>query len=323
MIDWPQIDVSFRLADEDSVDCPDAFHEKVIQSRDNYRDNVTDQKCPAVSIHVEADAALHSGLGTGTQLAMSIAQGLDTLYGYQHPLEQLASFVGRGKRSALGVHGFQCGGFLVDGGKRQPNDLGTLVAHHTMNSDWRILLITPPDSHGLSGTDEEAAFMELDPMPWEVTSHLCRLVLMELLPALQEADFPAFSHAIYEYGAKVGDYFAPIQGGRYADPRMAELVDWLMTRSVQGVGQSSWGPSLFAFCEHEAHAKRVELEILDRPEWSDCRVKTVSALNAGTKLRRLVKMLRSDLRRELAQIESNFVAELARVQNNRRRSRFV
>jgi len=283
MIDWPRIEISFSLADEDSLDCPDALREKVIQSRESYRANVAQNQCPAVRIHVEAEAALHSGLGTGTQLAMSVAHGLDYVYGHQHPIEQLAGFVGRGKRSALGVHGFQRGGFMVDGGKRQDDDLGALVANCAVSPDWRVLLITPPDVQGLSGSAEEVAFQELAEMPVEVSNSLCRLVLMEILPALQETDLPAFSQAIYEYGAQVGDYFAPIQGGRYADPRMRTLVDWLREHDIQGVGQSSWGPSIFAFCESAAQASYVKSLILQESHDEYCRMEIVHPLNSGAK----------------------------------------
>ena len=284
MIDWPEINVTLSPAEEDSITCPDSLREKLIGSRDCYRDQVASSDLSPVALAVEADAALHSGLGTGTQLAMAVSHGLDYLYGHQHPLDQLATFVGRGKRSALGVHGFQRGGFLVDGGKRREEDLGTLVAHYPVSPDWRILLITPPETQGLSGNAEEQAFAELAEMPLEVTSRLCHLVLMEILPALQESDFSAFSSAIYEYGAAVGDYFAPIQGGRYADARMRTLVDWLRQHGVQGVGQSSWGPTIFAFCEGAAQASHLKSEILLQPEYQTCRMEIVQPLNTGARV---------------------------------------
>ncbi|MBD3672901.1 MAG: beta-RFAP synthase [Planctomycetaceae bacterium] len=284
MIGWPEIQVTLSLAEEDAVHSPAPLEQKVFEYRDRYRDQVATSDNSPVAIAVEADASLHSGLGTGTQLAMGIAHGLDYLYGHQHPLDQLAKFVGRGRRSALGVHGFQRGGFLVDGGKRQESDLGTLVAHQTVSPDWRILLITPPETQGLSGEAEEQAFAELDDMPLDVTSRLCQLVLMEILPALQESDFAALSSAIYEYGAIVGDYFAPVQGGRYANERMRNLVDWLRNHGIQGVGQSSWGPTIFAFCEGAAQASHLKSEILLQPEYADCRMEIVQPLNSGARV---------------------------------------
>jgi len=284
MIGWPEIRVTFSPAEEDSIDCPSSLSEKVQESRDAYRQAVAQDQCSPVAIRVEAEANLHSGLGTGTQLAVSIAHGLDYLYGFQHPLDQLALFVGRGKRSALGVHGFQRGGFLVDGGKRREDELGTLVAQYPVSPDWRVLLITPPDTRGLSGPEEEQAFAELSAMPLEVSSSLCRLVLMEILPALQESDLHAFSRAIYEYGAMVGDYFAPVQGGRYADPRMRELVDWIRERGIEGVGQSSWGPTIFAFCESAELASHLKSEILLQEQYRSCRMEIVHPMNSGARL---------------------------------------
>ena len=37
-----------------------------------------------------------------------------------------------------------------------------------------------------------------------------------------------------------------MQGGIYSCPATAELVQWLRGRGVRGVGQSSWGPTVFA-----------------------------------------------------------------------------
>ena len=49
----------------------------------------------------------HTGLGAGTQLALSVAAGLDALCRLPSlPVEQLGPALGRGQRSAVGLHGF-------------------------------------------------------------------------------------------------------------------------------------------------------------------------------------------------------------------------
>ena len=45
--------------------------------------------------------------------------------------------------------------------------------------------------------------------------------------------------------------FKPWQGGIYAHPRTAALVDLIRKRGVRGVGQSSWGPAVFAIDSEE------------------------------------------------------------------------
>jgi len=284
MIDWPRLEVTVRRCEVDCGDVPAELETKVGEIRDCYRERYGAASSRPLSVAVKSQTGLHAGLGTGTQLAMAIAAGIDRLLDGHHTLVELAQAVGRGHRSALGVHGFQQGGFLVDGGKREAGELGTLVARQAVPPEWRILLVTPADTHGLSGADELRAFETLEAMPEAVTNQLCRLVLMDLLPALQEHDFTGFSSALHAYGALVGDYFAAIQGGRYADPRMCRLVEWLRESGVTGVGQSSWGPTIFAFCENEDRANRLQARILLETSWNDCRLLTAGPLNAGANI---------------------------------------
>ena len=67
---------------------------------------------------VERAPAEHTGLGVGTQLGLAIAKALAVASGEPElPSAELAMRVGRGERSAIGVHGFDRGGLLVDAGK--------------------------------------------------------------------------------------------------------------------------------------------------------------------------------------------------------------
>jgi beta-ribofuranosylaminobenzene 5'-phosphate synthase len=57
---------------------------------------------------------------------------------------------------------------------------------------------------------------------------------------------------------RVGAAFAPAQGGIYATPDAARMVDELKHLGFAGAGQSSWGPTLYAFSERP----RAEIELL-------------------------------------------------------------
>ena len=99
------------------------------------------------------------------------------------------------------------------------------------------------------GQAEVAAFKSLPQFPSESAEKLCRHVLMQALPALAEADLVSFGQAIKQLQEVSGDYFAPVQGGRYASAKVASLLAWLESQGVPCVGQSSWGPTGFAiFC---------------------------------------------------------------------------
>jgi beta-RFAP synthase len=183
--------------------------------------------------------------------ALAIAAGrseLDAL--------QLACRVGRGERSALGVHGFAQGGFLVEAGKCGTETVAPLVARMDFPEPWRLVLAVPQGPAGLHGMAERKAFEHLENrgLIASQAETLCRLVLLEMLPALAQRDLTAFGECLHEYNARAGEAFAAIQRGTYASPTVAEVVDFLRREGIRGAGQSSWGPAVFAVTADEDHA---------------------------------------------------------------------
>jgi predicted sugar kinase len=96
-----------------------------------------------------------------------------------------------------------------------------------------------------------------------VTGEICRLVLTQALPAAAEADLPHFAAAITSVQERLGDYFAPAQGGRFTSPRVTQALAALRRLGSPGVGQSSWGPTGFAFARDEAEAGRLRQALID------------------------------------------------------------
>lgn len=210
---------------------------------------------PRCRIEVTQAPREHIGLGTGTQLSMAVAAGLNALTG-QPPLDavELARRVARGERSAVGLYGFIHGGLLLEGGKTQADEISPLVARVDIPPQWRFVLICPRGETGLSGDAERQAFSALPPVPDERSTTLERLARDVLFPAAQRADFDAFSEAIYRFGYLAGLSFARQQGGPFAGKRLTSLVAMIRRLGIHGVGQSSWGPTLFALCRDEAAA---------------------------------------------------------------------
>jgi beta-RFAP synthase len=200
---------------------------------------------------VERAAPEHSGLGTGTQLALAVARALTLSWGRSDDAAELARLTDRGRRSGAGVHGFERGGFLVDGGKAEKTALAPLLARVDFPADWRVLLVIPPRAPGLAGVREQAAFTALRQAPPTEIEALCRLVLLGLLPALREADAEAFGEALFDFNARSGGLFAAVQGGTYAGAEVAAVVGWLRGQGVRGAGQSSWGPGVFGVVDDE------------------------------------------------------------------------
>ncbi|MFL5341543.1 MAG: beta-RFAP synthase [Gemmataceae bacterium] len=219
---------------------------------------------PPHRLVVERAAPEHVGLGTGTQLGLAVAQALAVAAGHADwgPVE-LARRVGRGERSAIGLHGFAGGGFLVDGGKRG-DGAGPLLLRERFPDDWRVVLVLPAAGSGLHGAAERRAFERLlgAPRPG-LAEVLCRLTLLGMLPALREGDCRAFGEALYDFNARVGEAFAVAQGGRYAGPLAAAVVQEVRRLGLAGAGQSSWGPAAFAVAESESRAAEVAARLQD------------------------------------------------------------
>jgi beta-RFAP synthase len=137
---------------------------------------------------------------------------------------------------------------------------------------WRLLLIFDRRGPGIHGAQELAAFKALPPFPAQHAADLCRLVLMQVLPALAEGDCRRFGQGIGRLQEVVGDHFAPAQSGRFASPEVAEVLAWLKAQEISGIGQSSWGPTGFAILDSEAGARQLlhamQFRYADRPNLS-------------------------------------------------------
>jgi beta-RFAP synthase len=231
---------------------------------------------------VEQAAPEHAGLGTGTQLGLAVGRLLATAWGLDLGATDLARRVGRGRRSALGVYGFEQGGFLVESGKRGDDGLSPLAARAAFPEDWRVVLALPRQAPGLHGPDEQGAFRQLAESAAVLpTDALCRLLLLGMLPALAEGDVEAFGEALFEFNARVGAAFAAVQGGPYAGPRVAELVAFLRGQGARGVGQSSWGPAVFAVVGDEERATDLAAQVRRQFDLSADEAFVTRACNRG------------------------------------------
>jgi beta-RFAP synthase len=199
-------------------------------------------------LQVMTAPAEHVGLGVGTQLSLAVVRALLELAGPPAPaVDTLARLSGRGRRSGIGTHGFAHGGMIVDGGRRDEVGFPPLLARVAFPDEWVVLTVQLEAARGLHGHDEVQAFSTLPPLPERVADRLCRLVLLGLLPAVLERDLSAFGDALHELQLNVGSAFAPVQGGIYSSPQSESVIKELARSGLVGAGQSSWGPTLYAF----------------------------------------------------------------------------
>jgi beta-ribofuranosylaminobenzene 5'-phosphate synthase len=225
---------------------------------------------PPVLIDVRRTPRAHAGLGSGTQLALAVGTAFVRLLGRPGSTTStadLARLLGRGARSGIGMLGFDHGGLIVDSGPgaHQNPHVPSILTRQPFPDAWRILLVDDTRQEGLHGDEERRALATLDPFPKELAAHLCHLVLMLVLPGIAEHDFETFARGIGELQQTIGEYFAPAQGGVFSSPAVAAALDAAAaaTQHGAGIGQTSWGPTGFAFVQSVQDAERALAAAMD------------------------------------------------------------
>jgi len=210
-------------------------------------------------INVKQTIPEHSGLGSGTQLALAVAAALAKLFDVKASIQDLAKTMGRGQRTSVGTTIFEQGGFVVDGGKSK-NGFPATIFRQPFPRDWVFVAAVPNVSKGLAKNEETTAFKALSSMPAEDAGKMCRLTMMKLLPSLVERDVESFGEALTQIQTVIGEYFAEVQGGTYSSQTTAEGIALLQKLGAHGAGQSSWGPAFYGLTTKE-EAKEIKLKV--------------------------------------------------------------
>ncbi|PRD41476.1 GHMP kinase [Phyllobacterium phragmitis] len=223
----------------------------------------------------------HAGLGSGTQIALAVAAALRTLHRLPLDSRNDAILLGRGARSGIGIAAFEKGGLIVDAGRFRQNQSPTVITHIPFPRDWRIILVLDETTQGIHGEAEIEAFRTLPSFPDASSAAICRQVLMGVMPALIEQDFPAFGRAVGAVQTEIGAYFSPAQGGAFTSKAVEAVLADLKSAGAVGIGQSSWGPTGFAFAPSQSEAERI-VKAAGEPEQVSIRI--VSGRNEGAEI---------------------------------------
>jgi len=239
----------------------------------------------SVHINVLDTIPKHVGLGSGTQAALATGVAVSELLQLGLAPRQIATLLDRGARSGIGLGVFEHGGFVVDGGRAERSETPPpVVSRVPFPEAWRVVLIFDRRGRGIHGQQEIDAFKALPPFPEAHACQLARLVLMQLLPGLVEQHIDEFGAALAELQDRVGDHFAPAQGGRFASERVARCLASLRAAGIAASGQSSWGPTGFAIVAGAREADEL-IERAARELPDDCRrelqFKVVAGRNRG------------------------------------------
>jgi beta-RFAP synthase len=211
------------------------------------------------------------GLGSGTQLALAVGRVIGELYGRGGEGADLARAAGRGRRSGIGTYIFDGGGLIVEGGHHQERDgPAPLIVRLPIPASWRAVIAIPDAPAGVSGGAERDAFRNLPPPPPREVERVSHLVLMGLLPAVVEDDLPAFGSALTALQTITGRWFEAAQGGAFAPGPTRELVRSLPEWGALGVGQSSWGPTVYGLVRGEVEVERLAERMREAVGASGC-----------------------------------------------------
>jgi beta-RFAP synthase len=281
MIDRPRVELELAAGDEWRITGPGKSWAQEFAASALARVAVL-HKPAAIRMRIASTVPQHRGLGGGTQLALAVAAGVRALVGLPPAsAAELAEAVGRGGRSAVGSHGFVHGGLIWERGRIGESGLGELSTRVALPEAWRIVLVAPRERRGLSGSAERNAFDCVPPVPAEVTQRLESLAERQILPAATAGALDEFSEAVYEYGRLSGECFANVQGGPFASADIADCVAAIRALGVRGVGQSSWGPTVFAITASGAAADELISRLHADRRWSACEIETAAPDNRG------------------------------------------
>lgn len=205
---------------------------------------------PNVMIRVYKTIPEHKGLGSGTQLALSVSTALALAYGIKTHAHDLSILTGRGRRSSIGIASFERGGFIIDSGKKRRKEgdvcaeVPKAVVRYDFPKEWNFVIVIPEKKEGLSGKEEKEAMRFICPSK-TISEEICRLVMMKLLPSFLEKDIEQFGSALTDIDRKTGMFFEPVQRGIYCEKMSYKIIDHMLASGAYGAGQSSWGPALY------------------------------------------------------------------------------
>lgn len=242
-------------------------------------------------VHFNLKGAIfeHAGLGSGTQMALAVGHAISKIYNLDLSIQDIAAMTSRGARSGIGLGTFASGGVVIDGGRAPDTIVPPVIARAAFPEAWRILLIFDRGDQGVHGSQEVAAFKDLPNIPEHVAANICRHVLMQALPALAEQNLTMFGQAIQALQVATGDYFAPVQGGRYASEKVASVLSFMHEQGAACYGQSSWGPTGFAIFADEAESASILDLLQTRYAATSLEFVMCKGLNRGAVVREITR----------------------------------
>jgi len=274
--------VTERFGSDLSVsECSPAFAEKV--------SNIAASLLPensGIEIEFLSPVRPHIGLGSGTQISLSVAAAVNDLYSLGKSVRELAQITKRGGTSGIGVLAFENGGFIVDCGHKSADKNGFFPSSKStappadlmlrMNfPDWDVVVAIPP-TRGISGEDEKNFFQTVCPVPIGDVREISHIILMQMVPSVIEQNIEGLGSAVNSI-QKLGFKKHEVE----IQPKVVKETAELMIKSgLYGAGISSFGPAVYGFSENRKQSEEIKSVLLEKmPAGSD--VLITKANNTG------------------------------------------
>jgi len=201
-----------------------------------------------VEMLVESGIRRHTGLGSGTRMALSMGMGISRLYGLDIDPYEMAEFFGRGRNSKAGLETLLKGGFVIAFGE---TSLSVIPPE-----DWVFVVAVPNVRHGFFGDKERQVMRELEDFV-EAEKDVTNL----LIDGIRKGDINGAGEALNMLDDLTGERFAPTQHGKYTETVMGKAVSYGKSMGAYGAGQSSWGLPVY-FLTREEKAEELKRKML-------------------------------------------------------------
>ena len=218
---------------------------------------------PGARVVVDEAIPEHVGLGSTTQLTLSIYYGLTLLYNLKVRVDEIAEISGRGRISRVGVEAFKRGGFIVDSGRTAKGRPKTM-ARLNFPLRWSIVTVTPSGKRGFREEEESMEVLMPYHPPRSIQRRMLELTFLGIVPGIIERDFNLFTSSLERLQVTVGSFYSTVQGGVFCCEESMIATELIKELGGRGVGQSSWGPTVYGFFRTRASAERAAGEIVDR-----------------------------------------------------------
>ncbi|MEU3985757.1 beta-ribofuranosylaminobenzene 5'-phosphate synthase family protein [Streptomyces sp. NPDC026672] len=217
---------------------------------------------PPAKVVIRKGLPPHTGFGSGTTTAVAVGRAYAQFAGLSVGTAEIARAAGRAGTSGASPNLIERGGFLVDGGHRNPDDFAEDPKRYLVPTrfagggkrppvlisapfpTWPVLVIVP-NGNQMHGETEREFFARTLPIPAEEARRTAHAVLMNLATSVLETDYPAFCRAVnfltYE------SHFKQKQIDMQSSQVKFLLEEARRGEEIDAIAMSSEGPMCYAF----------------------------------------------------------------------------